>query len=134
MSNLILVVLSKKTNNTNLKVSLAAKPAKLTRLFFRMTSTMWVTCSVGTDISTPSSPVYPHLVILQLSTPHTFAGSPFMKLNPVRSMLTRGCTTDEVCGPCSAIKDRSSASINSTRTFFPRSLNSSYTKKIQEGN
>lgn len=64
----------------------------------------------GNEISKPSSPVYPHLVIRQHCTPATSPTVEFIKYNCDKSTLLNFCSACAAFGPCSANRARSCGS------------------------
>mmetsp|Transcript_38782 Transcript_38782/g.97036 ORF Transcript_38782/g.97036 Transcript_38782/m.97036 type:complete len:227 (-) Transcript_38782:444-1124(-) len=96
--------------------SLAPSAAGWTASLLKSVLASLTACSLGTEISNPSSPVYPHLVTVQSGMPSTVRTCDVMKGILVRSVPggTYRCRVDIDSGPWSASSDLSSSKVIST--------------------
>mmetsp|Transcript_11232 Transcript_11232/g.31746 ORF Transcript_11232/g.31746 Transcript_11232/m.31746 type:complete len:219 (+) Transcript_11232:199-855(+) len=96
---------------SNRKESLAPKPHKRTFSSATKSSTNFNVPGTGTEISKPSSPVYPVLVT-QHGCPDTVISLNMPKYNLLKSASVNFCNVSIAFGPCNANKLLSECSIN----------------------
>lgn len=81
---------------------------------FKISLAMFVAFTEGTEISKPSSPVYPQRVMRHSSTPHTDAKIDCMKCNDFKSTFVTFCNDSADFGPWRAMSDLWNGSKNFT--------------------